>query len=248
MRYVRAIVAVAVGVLAGTTAVLSPDASPPRPEPGSPEPAASATRVLRSAATPSASPDRAADPARPRRARPRYPERPSVAVGVPHAGRLIRGVRLPASGPHHVTWDPVRKRSPSAAWRRHGTDRLVRLVLRVARAHRRAHPSAPRLLVGDLSRRRGGDFSARVSGGLGHVSHQNGLDVDIYYARRDRRQRPPRTVAHVDLRLAQDLVDRFVAEGARLVFTGPRLGLRGPPSVVQALPRHDNHLHVRIAP
>ncbi len=246
MRVVAPI-AVAVAVLAGT-ALLAEDGSPRHREQASPAPAASSTRVSRSEVTPSASPDPAARPARPRYARPRYPERPSVAVGVPHAGRLLRGVRLPATGAHHVTWDPVRKRSPSAAWRRHGTDRLVRLVLRVARAHRRAHPSAPRLLVGDLSRRRGGDFSARVSGGLGHVSHQNGLDVDIYYARRDRRQRPPRTVAHVDLRLAQDLVDRFVAEGARLVFTGPRLGLRGPPSVVQALPRHDNHLHVRIAP
>ncbi len=184
----------------------------------------------------------------PRHARPRYPRRASVALGTPSAGRLVRGVRLPASGPHHVTWDPIRKRAPSRGWRRHGTDRLVRLILRVARQHRRAHPQAPRLLVGDLSRPRGGDFGARVSGGVGHVSHQNGLDVDVYYARKDRRRRTPTQVAHVDRRLAQDLVDRFVAAGVERVFTGPSLGLRGPRAVVQPLPHHDNHLHVRIRP
>jgi murein endopeptidase len=118
--------------------------------------------------------------------------------------------------------------------------------VRIAREHRRANPGAPRLLVGDLSRPRGGDFGARVSGGLGHASHQNGLDVDIYYPRRDRRLRAPRDVEDVDRRLAQDLVDRFVAAGAQFVFTGPGLGLRGPSRIVQPLRHHDDHLHVRL--
>ena len=80
----------------------------------------------------------------------------------------------------------------------------------------------------------------------GHVSHQNGLDVDVYYPRRDRRELAPRTVAQVDRALAQDLVDRFVAAGAAKVFVGPNVGLTGPPEIVQPLPRHDNHLHVRF--
>ena len=184
---------------------------------------------------------------RPLRVRPRYPARGSRALGRPSAGRLVRGVRLPTFGPHHVSWDPILRRVPGRPWRRNGTDRLVRIVLAVVRAHRRSYPGAPRVLIGDLSRPRGGDFSARVSGGIGHASHQNGLDVDVYYPRRDRRLRPPRRVAQIDRRLAQDLVDRFVDAGARYVFVGPGTKLRGPLGVVQPLRRHDNHLHVRLA-
>jgi murein endopeptidase len=81
---------------------------------------------------------------------------------------------------------------------------------------------------------------------VGHRSHQNGLDVDIYYPRRDRRERAPRNVGQVDQRLAQDLVDRFVAAGAHFVFVGTGTGLSGPPGVVQAIAHHDDHMHVRI--
>ena len=119
------------------------------------------------------------------------------------------------------------------------------MVLRVIDGYAAAHPRAPRLGVGDLSRPRGGDFGPQF-GGLGHVSHQNGLDVDVYYPRRDRRERPPDSPEQIDRRLAQDLVDRFVRAGARRVFVGPSTRLRGPSSVVQILAHHDNHLHVRI--
>lgn len=169
------------------------------------------------------------------------------ALGTPSNGALVDGVRLPRIGPHHVTYDPTRRTRPNRSWRRWGTDRVVRATLRIARDHRRANPAAPRVVVGDLSRPRGGPFGAGF-GLPGHVSHQNGLDVDVYYPRRDRRETAPFTVAQVDRRLAQDLVDRFVRAGAVLVFTGPNLGLTGPPGVVQPLPAHDNHLHARFAP
>ena len=171
--------------------------------------------------------------------------RSSVAVGRPEAGRLIRGVKLPREGRHFFTWDPVRKRSPNRFWRRYGTDRLVRVLLRVARRHGAAHPAAPRVSIGDLSRPRGGDFGVRY-GIVGHASHQNGLDADVYYPRRDERERAPSGVGQVDLRLAQDLVDRFVAAGAERVFVGPATGLRGPPGVVHTIANHDDHLHVRL--
>jgi murein endopeptidase len=169
----------------------------------------------------------------------------SVAVGSPSAGRLVRGVRLPAEDEHFFTWDPVKRRSPNRAWRRWGTDVLVRLVLRIAREFGEAHPYAPRMAVGDLSRPRGGNFGPQF-GDIGHASHQNGLDVDIYYPRADGRERAPRNAPEIDRRLSQDLVDRFVAAGARYVFTGPRLSLRGPRRIVQKLAHHDDHLHVRL--
>jgi murein endopeptidase len=171
----------------------------------------------------------------------------SVAVGLPTAGRLVRGVRLPAEGVHFFTWDPVKRRSPNRAWRRWGTDKLVRLVLRIAREYGNDHPYAPRMSVGDLSRPRGGNFGPQF-GYLGHASHQNGLDVDIYYPRADGRERAPRDASEINRRLSQDLVDRFVEAGAVKIFVGPNTGLRGPPNVVMPLINHDNHLHVRIAP
>jgi hypothetical protein len=173
--------------------------------------------------------------------------RRSRALGRPDAGRLVHGVRLPAAGPFFFTWDPVRKRSPNRAWRRWGTDRLVRTTLRVLRTFAAAHPDAPRIGVGDLSRPHGGDFGRRF-GPLGHASHQNGLDVDVYYPRLDRLERSAPRPSEVDRRLAQDLVDRFVAAGAVRIFVGPNVGLAGPPHVVQRLAHHDNHLHVRLGP
>jgi len=115
----------------------------------------------------------------------------------------------------------------------------------VVRSHRSADPRARRVGVGDLSRPRGGDFGTRY-GPVGHASHQNGLDADVYYPRRDGRERAPTSVAEVDRRRAQDLVDRFVRAGAERVFVGPNVGLTGPPDVVQEVPNHDDHLHVRL--
>lgn len=173
--------------------------------------------------------------------------RRSRAIGKPNRGRLAGGVELPAAGTHFVTVDPVTGTSPNRAWRRYGTDRLLEVLLRVAVEHAAAHPGAPRLVVGDLSRPRGGRFG-REFGGDGHRSHQNGLDVDVYYPRRDGLERAPTRVAQVDRRLAQELVDRFVRAGAQYVFVGPRTGLRGPSKVVLTLGNHDDHLHVRIRP
>jgi hypothetical protein len=170
---------------------------------------------------------------------------PSRSLGVHWDGRLAHGARLPAESETFFTWDPVRKRSPNREWRRVGSDRLVRVLRRVLDDFAAAHPDAPRVGVGDLSRPGGGDFGRRF-GGLGHVSHQNGLDADVYYPRRDRLERAPRRVAQVDRGLAQELVDRFVRAGALRVFVGPNVGLRGPRRTVQRLPRHDDHLHVRL--
>jgi murein endopeptidase len=172
--------------------------------------------------------------------------RDSVAVGLPEDGSLVRGVQLPAEGRSFFTWDPVLKRQPDRPWRRWGSDDLVRIVLRVLRAYRLDHPGAPRVGVGDLGLPHGGYFGPEVGGGIGHGTHQNGLNVDVYYPRTDRRERPPESVDQVDLRLAQDLVDRFVRAGAVRIFVGPSTSLSGPPEIVSPLVNHDNHLHVLI--
>jgi len=176
---------------------------------------------------------------------PEIAYRHSVPVGVWWNGALRRGVQMPAEGPDWFTWDPVRKRIPNRGWRRWGTDRLVRTVLGVIEQYRLENALAPRIGIGDLSRTHGGDFGARF-GGLGHASHQNGLDADIYYPRMDGQERRPYKPSQVDVDLAQDLVDRFVAAGARVIYVGPSLGLEGPRKRVVPLVQHDDHLHVRL--
>ena len=171
--------------------------------------------------------------------------RESRAVGKPFAGRLVRGVRLPAEGRDFWTYDWGTGLMPNRPWRRWGTDRLVATVLRVIGEYRAANPYAPRVGIADLSRTRGGRFGAKF-GGLGHASHQNGLDVDILYPRIDGLQWVPTWPVLVDRALSQDLVDRFVAAGAEYVFIGRRLVLRGPRDVVVRLAHHGDHMHVRI--
>jgi hypothetical protein len=147
---------------------------------------------------------------------PNLPARPSRALGKPWNGRLKNGVQVPANGVAFFTFDSALRRSPSRGWRRWG----------------------------DLSRPRGGHFG-REFGGVGHASHQNGLDADIYYPRKDKVERPPTKVSQINRRLAQDLVDRFVAAGAQICFVGPHTGLHGPRGRVQTLVGHDDHVHVR---
>jgi Penicillin-insensitive murein endopeptidase len=175
------------------------------------------------------------------------PRRNSQPIGTPSAGRLEGGVQLPLSGPDHFTWDPVRRLAPNRPWRLWGAYGVVRQTLKVVREYRAAHPGAPRVGIGDLSRPRGGDFGPRY-GLPGHASHQSGLDVDFYYPRRDRSERAPDSAREINRRLSQDLVDRFVEIGSEAIFVGPNTGLDGPPSLVQAIPNHDNHLHVRFPP
>ena len=94
-----------------------------------------------------------------------------------------------------------------------------------------------------------GPFGRRY-GGLGHASHQNGLDVDLYYPRTDRQERSI-TVGLADRRRPRPRPGRrFVKAGAVYVFVGPehRARPQGPPAgrTVQRLVHHDDHMHVRF--
>jgi murein endopeptidase len=169
----------------------------------------------------------------------------SVSLGTPQRGALVRGVQLPPEGTDFFTWDFPLEQSPNRSWRRWAAGRTIAIVLAVIAEYRAAHPGAPRVGIADLSRPHGGNFGKRF-GGLGHASHQNGIDVDILYPRRDLLELRPSKVAQIDRVLAQDLVDRFVAADSEFVFVGPRTKLTGPKRVVQNLVFHDDHMHVRF--
>jgi hypothetical protein len=227
---------------AATVGVAARDAGAPARELGR-LPALPAPPTLEPPASAPSHPASPPSPPRPEPVRWRH----STAIGSHSAGRLVRGVRLPAESASFFTWDPVKRRSPNRPWRRWATDDLVRVLLAVARDFHAAHPDGPRMAIGDLSRPRGGDFGPQF-GYIGHASHQNGLDADVYYPRADARERAPRFASEIDRRLSQELVDRFLAKGAQVIFVGPNTRLTGPSDRVQALANHDNHLHVRLPP
>ncbi len=165
--------------------------------------------------------------------------RHATSVGLPYAGHLVSGTQLPVEGPDWVTWDPATDSSPNLPGRLYGNEHTIRALLTVLAGYRSANPDAPRVVVGDISRRGGGWMNE-------HVSHQNGLDVDVYYPRLDRRLSAPISASQVDRRLAQDLVDRFTAAGAQMIFVGYSTGLHGPGGVVIPYANHENHMHVRF--
>ena len=180
-------------------------------------------------------------------AQPAAPTGPSRAIGQPWHGRLVNGVQLPEVSGDWLTWDPVLKQIPNRPERRWGTAKLIATIKRVLASWHLAHPEMPQLLIGDLSRPHGGVFDQRY-GGLGHASHQNGLDADIYYPRRDHRLLAAYRPDLIDRPLAQDLLDRFVADGVQFVFIGTRTHLHGRRKVVQVIAHHNDHMHVRILP
>jgi murein endopeptidase len=165
--------------------------------------------------------------------------RRATSAGLWYAGHLHDGTQLPLAGPDWVTWDPVTDRTPNKPWRVYGNERTIRTLLTVIAAYRSDHPGAPRVVIGDISRRGGGPLDQ-------HASHQNGLDVDVYYPRRDGHLSAPIATSQIDRRLAQDLLDRFVAAGAHMIFVGYSVGLTGPSGVVVPYPNHENHMHVRF--
>ena len=175
----------------------------------------------------------------------------SRPIGKPGRGRLVNGVPFPEESDFWFTWDFPEGFSPNPQWRRYGTEKLVLTLECVLSAYGARHPELARLGVADLSRTHGGSFG-RKYGGLGHGSHQNGLDVDVLMPRLDLCECAPQSSTEVDAVHAQELADAFVAAVAQYLFVSPALYrrglLRGPRGVVVPLRFHDDHIHVRIRP
>lgn len=181
------------------------------------------------------------------------------AKGAVNAGHLEHASRLHNSG-------SVRLRFPRNAW---GTRRLVDLIQRCSRHVQKQHRGAHRLLVGDLSRKRGGPMPP-------HAGHQNGREADIGFYMRSGRAMPglwrvgpghldaKRTLTFItclidsrqvmriflDRRLQAPLAreaKRRKWSKARIsrTFSWPR-GRRTRVGLVQHRNGHYNHLHVRL--
>ena len=127
---------------------------------------------------------------------PRIAWHAASSSGLPYAGHLHDGTQLPVEGPDWVTWDPNTDSCPNLPGRLYGNEHTIRTIIEVLAQYRKTHPNAPRVVVGDISLRNGGVMDQ-------HVSHQNGLDVDVYYPRRDGWMQAPTSTAQVDRHLSQ---------------------------------------------
>jgi len=103
-------------------------------------------------------------------------------------GQLINGVLLPTEGVgyrHDFGADPYN--SDNA-----GILTLINLLEDIGREWLLRHPEGPRVVYLDLSRPGGGQFmdvGGRYPMQL-HAAHQNGLDVNVRYVRRDKSENP----------------------------------------------------------
>jgi len=197
--------------------------------------------------------------------------RASRSVGLPHRGRLRRGVKAVENA--HLRYVTEYEQHNNF----YGTWELVQLVERAAYRVSRRVPGA-KLSIGELSSTAGGDIP-------GHSSHENGRDVDLSFYMLDARGRPfepfgfarfdahgrgrgPNEGLRFDDARNWELVAKLVADGdarvqyifvaahikRRLIREGRRR--RAPARVLDRAAQvmvqpggnhpHDNHFHLRI--
>ncbi len=193
------------------------------------------------------------------------PEPMGQSLGSPRDGALLRPSQLPASRDYLI-------RNQDTAW---GTDNTIAHLRAAIATVRRANPQLHRLVIGDISTRRGGPLD-------GHTSHQAGRDVDIGLFYRGHADDGPTTFVEatreiLDRRATLDLVMALASTrddptGVELIVldynlqrilrrTAEQRGIaeerlealfqfpHGPNSrhgLVRHKPAHRDHLHVRF--
>lgn len=128
----------------------------------------------------------------------------SLSCGSVNRGALASGRAIADEGPGFVAPEPWRSRGL-----RFGTDEMVGLIERAARAVVKRHPGGA-LAVADLSAERGGPVAR-------HRSHQSGRDVDLVYYSIDRAGDPMPPDSHMPL---------FGVDGRAISALSPEPALR----------------------
>lgn len=193
----------------------------------------------------------------------RDPTQRSQSVGSPSSGTLENAVPM-LEGPGRSIY--------AARWKAWGTAATVAHIDYILRQWARNFPSAPVILVGNLSARKGGHLPP-------HSSHQSGRDVDVsYISKWDGKSEvnwQKMNAENLDAGLTWELLRLFVATNAvelifidydlqrllydyakaRNLFTPDQLALwlqypDGPTTrhrIIQHVPGHVDHIHVRFA-
>ena len=124
----------------------------------------------------------------------------------PQRGKLVNGRQLPTHEAYTI------KRAHNV----YGTKRTIVLIGQVVDAYQRRAPGGPKLRIGDISKQGGGPLD-------GHLSHQEGRDLDIGLVLEgklaDRLHFSGASHDNVDLERTWALIEEFVATGeVRCIF------------------------------
>lgn len=166
----------------------------------------------------------------------RRPRCRAQAFGSAGFGWLRCGHVLPAEG---TTWTSAHARAPhpGSYARRFAADKTIRRIKELTSAYAHRFPAAPRIVIGDISRKGGGHFP-------GHSSHQQGLDVDIYFPRSDNTERSP-IGGGINYYRARWLIVRAARHpSTQVIYAGA--GLSNVHRKVAYYTGHETHLHWRI--
>ena len=136
----------------------------------------------------------------------------ATSVGLPYGGHLVNGTQLPVHGPDWVTWDPSRTASRTSRTGSMATSTRLNDHLRLPGVpFRQPDCAAPRRRRHQLSERRH-DGRARLTPERARRRHL--LPAARQAPERADRHEPDRPSS------GQDLLNRFVAAGAQMVFVG----------------------------
>lgn len=166
--------------------------------------------------------------------------------------------------------------SYSPTVRQYGLPATIRALMAIGAAWQKAYPQGPRIGIGDISLKGGGNIS-------GHASHEKGVDIDIRAMPNDGKEKqvwainwfknspPPKTSSRKEYakrycgwlksqkpgidftytpnysqRLTQELVNIIQANGILRV----EYIFFNDPAIkgVRCWPNHNNHLHIRFFP
>jgi len=124
----------------------------------------------------------------------------------PARGKLVHSRKLPEHEAYTI-------KRPHLAY---GTPRTIKLIGKVVERYQRRVPGGPKLRMGDISKSSGGPLT-------GHLSHQEGRDIDIGLVLEgklaNRLHFSGATPENIDLRRTWTLIEEFIATGeVKVIF------------------------------
>lgn len=162
----------------------------------------------------------------------------SLARGTVSSGSLTNGLRIANNGTGYQYYRGG-DLEDTDNW---GILEIINLVERVARAWRRLYPDYPIITSMDMSKQNGGDWRPD------HTQHQNGLDVDMRYIRKDGSSGGVNfdvNPGDYSRDRTQALFDLFQNEsGVYRILVDSRVNLTG--SKIQIISGHHHHFHLQL--
>ncbi len=188
---------------------------------------------------------------------------PISRVGACEAQHLANGVQLPESPDLYRIWNM------DTAW---GRPEMIEVITRTAEEMAWLAPDADPMVIGDISRKYGGELAP-------HISHRAGIDVDITLYWDDGRtvvgDYPGASLSRMDLatnwlvirslldtgyverilldQRAINLLKRYTIETGQLtvdeaerIFPDPETRDRSATGIVHHAQNHQEHIHVRV--